>query len=62
MVGAPDDVDTRSTFSNRGPDVALLDLLSRILAAVVAAYRFLQQPTRARAGVALMATGALVAY
>ena len=42
--------------------MALLDLLSRILAAVVAAYRFLQQPTRARAGVALMATGALVAY
>jgi hypothetical protein len=40
----------------------LVDLLSRILAAIVAVVRYFQGPTRGRAGVALVATGALLAY
>lgn len=42
--------------------MALLDLLARIIAAVVAGVRFLQNPTRGNGGAALMAAGALVVY
>lgn len=44
------------------PDMETLDCLARLVAAIVAWLRLLAAPTRQRAGVALVATGALLAY
>jgi hypothetical protein len=43
-------------------DMEILDYLARLAAAIVAWLRLLAAPTRQRAGVALVATGALLAY
>lgn len=43
-------------------DMEILDYLARLAAAIVAWVRLLAAPTRQRAGVALVATGALLAY